>query len=176
MAAIDLVVLGMLKREPLSAYDIQKLIEYRKISEWVKISTPSIYKKVIQLADKGLINSKTVKGENLADKVVYSLTKAGENAFRSLMEQISESPIHFFLDFNAVMVNIDSLPKEEQKNCLDKIEKNILIMKMQMEDNMEAKKSDKSIPRSGFAVLQQQYMLVQSMEEWIASVRIPAVD
>ena len=92
------------------------------------------------------------------------------------MEQISESPIHFFLDFNAVMVNIDSLPKEEQKNCLDKIEKNILIMKMQMEDNMEAKKSDKSIPRSGFAVLQQQYMLVQSMEEWIASVRIPAVD
>ena len=32
MAAIDLVVLGMLKREPLSAYDIQKLIEYRKIS------------------------------------------------------------------------------------------------------------------------------------------------
>ena len=71
MAAIDLVVLGMLKREPLSAYDIQKLIEYRKISEWVKISTPSIYKKVIQLADKGLINSKTVKGENLADKVVY---------------------------------------------------------------------------------------------------------
>ena len=34
MAAIDLVVLGMLKREPLSAYDIQKLIEYRKISEW----------------------------------------------------------------------------------------------------------------------------------------------
>ena len=45
-----------------------------------------------------------------------------------------------------------------------------------MQDNMEAKKSDKSIPRSGFAVLQQQYMLVQSMEEWIASVRIPAVD
>ena len=45
MATIDLIVLGMLKKEELSAYDIQKLVEYRNISKWVKISTPSIYKK-----------------------------------------------------------------------------------------------------------------------------------
>lgn len=36
MAAIDLVVLGMLSRESLSAYDIQKLVEYRNISKWGK--------------------------------------------------------------------------------------------------------------------------------------------
>ena len=58
MAAIDLIVLGMLKKQPLSAYDIQKLVEYRNISKWVKISTPSIYKKVIQLEGKGLIKSR----------------------------------------------------------------------------------------------------------------------
>ena len=52
MATIDLIVLGILKKEPLSAYDIQKLVEYRNISKWVKISTPSIYKKVIQLEEK----------------------------------------------------------------------------------------------------------------------------
>ena len=45
MATIDLIVLGMLKKESMSAYDIQKLVEYRNISKWVKISTPSIYKK-----------------------------------------------------------------------------------------------------------------------------------
>ena len=45
----------MLKKEPLSAYDLQKLVEYRNISKWVKISTPSIYKKVIQLEEKGYI-------------------------------------------------------------------------------------------------------------------------
>ena len=44
MATIDLIVLGILKKEPMSAYDIQKLVEYRKISKWVKISTPSIYR------------------------------------------------------------------------------------------------------------------------------------
>ena len=61
MATIDLIVLGMLKKEALSAYDIQKLVEYRNISKWVKISTPSIYKKVIQLEEKGYISSNIVK-------------------------------------------------------------------------------------------------------------------
>ena len=64
MATIDLIVLGMLKKEELSAYDIQKLVEYRNISKWVKISTPSIYKKVIQLEQKGLISSRTEKEGN----------------------------------------------------------------------------------------------------------------
>lgn len=53
MATIDLIVLGMLKRESLSAYDIQKLVEYRNISKWVKISTPSIYKKGYPVGRKG---------------------------------------------------------------------------------------------------------------------------
>ena len=57
MATIDLIVLGMLKKESLSAYDIQKLVEYRNISKWVKISTPSIYKKVIQLEERGLLQA-----------------------------------------------------------------------------------------------------------------------
>ena len=58
MATIDLIVLGILKKESLSAYDIQKLVEYRNISKWVKISTPSIYKKVIQLEERGYVKSR----------------------------------------------------------------------------------------------------------------------
>ena len=32
MATIDLIVLGMLRKEALSAYDIQKQVEYQNIS------------------------------------------------------------------------------------------------------------------------------------------------
>ena len=35
MATIDLIVLGILKKEPMGAYDIQKLVEYRNISKSV---------------------------------------------------------------------------------------------------------------------------------------------
>ena len=68
MATIDLIVLGILKKESMSAYDIQKMVEYRNISKWVKISTPSIYKKVIQLEGKGYITSTQVKDGKMPEK------------------------------------------------------------------------------------------------------------
>ena len=101
IATIDLIVLGILKKEPMSAYDIQKLVEYRNISKWVKISTPSIYKKVIQLEEKGLIQGKIVKEGKMPEKAIYSLTEAGETEFECLMFEISAKPINIFLDFNA---------------------------------------------------------------------------
>ena len=112
MATIDLIVLGMLKKEPMGAYDIQKLVEYRNISKWVKISTPSIYKKAIQLEEKGFIKSNLVKEGKMPEKAVYSLTDAGEKEFERLMLEIAAKPIQIFLDFNAVIVNLDSLPPE----------------------------------------------------------------
>ena len=117
MATIDLIVLGMLKKDSMSAYDIQKLVEYRNISKWVKISTPSIYKKVIQLEGKGLIQSTPVKEGNMPEKAVYSLTASGQQEFERLMLELSAQPIRIFLDFNAVIVNLDSLPSEMQQ-CL----------------------------------------------------------
>ena len=106
MATIDLIVLGILKKEPMGAYDIQKLVEYRNISKWVKISTPSIYKKAIQLEEKGFIKGEIVKEGKMPEKAVYSLTDEGEKEFVKLMMETASKPIHFFLDFNAVIVNL----------------------------------------------------------------------
>ena len=130
MATIDLIVLGMLKKEPMGAYDIQKLVEYRNISKWVKISTPSIYKKVIQLEKKGLIKGEVVKEGKMPEKSVYTLTETGEKEFEKLMLEIAGKPIHLFLDFNAVIVNLDSLSPKMQKECINKIKENIGILKM----------------------------------------------
>ena len=43
VSSIDLILLGMVYDQPRSAYDIQKHVEYRNLSHWVKISTPSFY-------------------------------------------------------------------------------------------------------------------------------------
>lgn len=171
MAAIDLVVLGMLSRESLSAYDIQKLVDYRNISKWVKISTPSIYKKVIQLEGKGFITSRIEKEGKMPEKAVYSLTQAGREEFERLMFEISCKPINIFLDFNAVIVNLESMSKENQKKCLDQIEGNMKEMKAYLEENIAWKENDPNIPAAGMAVLQQQFALVQALEEWIASIK-----
>lgn len=171
MATIDLIVLGMLKKEPMGAYDIQKLVEYRNISKWVKISTPSIYKKALQLEEKGFIKGNIVKEGKMPEKAVYSLTDAGNREFERLMLEIAAKPIHIFLDFNAVIVNLDSLPPEIQQSCVNNIEKNIKTLKTYLEENILEKENIPEIPETGMAVLQQQYVLVEAIEKWIASLK-----
>ena len=171
MATIDLIVLGILKKEPMSAYDIQKLVEYRNISKWVKISTPSIYKKVIQLEEKGYITSHIEKDGKMPEKAVYSLSEAGKQEFEKLMVEISCKPINIFLDFNAVVVNLESMTKERQKECLDNIENNMKVIKTYLEKNIALKESVDDIPATGMAVLQQQYMLAKAIEEWICTLK-----
>ncbi|MDE6202933.1 MAG: PadR family transcriptional regulator [Lachnospiraceae bacterium] len=171
MATIDLIVLGMLKQEALSAYDIQKLVEYRNISKWVKISTPSIYKKVLQLEGKGYIKGSTVREGKMPEKAVYTLTEEGNMEFEKLMMEISASPVHIFLDFNSVIVNLPSLLPQQQKICLSGIESNVRTLKAYLEKEMELKKNLTEIPETGKAVLHQQLILAQAIEKWIDSLK-----
>ena len=166
-----MIVLEILKKESLGAYDIQKLVEYRNISKWVKISTPSIYKKVIQLEGKGYIKSTLVKEGKMAEKAVYSLTEAGEREFENLSLEISYMPINIFLDFNAIIVNLDSFSMEIQKLCLKNIENNVKTLKSYLEENISMKENMPEIPETGMAVLQQQLILAQAIETWIASLK-----
>ena len=87
------------------------------------------------------------------------------------MMEISCKPINIFLDFNAVIVNIDSLSKDTQKLCLANIESNVQTLKSYLEENMNLKKDVPEIPETGIAVLQQQYILTQAIETWIASMK-----
>jgi len=171
MATIDLIVLGILKNQPMGAYDIQKLVEYRNISKWVKISTPSVYKKAIQLEEKGFLRAEIIKEGKMPEKAVYSLTDAGEKEFERLMLEIAEKPIRIFLDFNAVVVNLDSLPPEKQKSCVEHIEKNVAILKNCLKENLQEKENLAEIPKAGMAVLRQQFILVEAIEKWIVSLK-----
>ena len=171
MATIDLIVLGMLKKQALSAYDIQKLVEYRNISKWVRISTPSIYKKVIQLEEKGLLQSVAVRENKMPEKAVYSLTASGEQEFERLMMELSVQPIRMFLDFNAVIVNLDSVPSEMQKSCIAGIEKNLQDLKAYLNENLLEKENAPDVPKTGLAVLRQQIVLAETIAVWIEELK-----
>lgn len=106
----------------------------------------------------------------MPEKSVYSLTDAGQAEFERLMMEISSKPINIFLDFNAVIVNLDSLPPEKQKSCVAEIKDNIKILKSYLEQNIQEKTNVPDIPATGMAVLHQQYILAKSIETWIRSL------
>ena len=63
------------------------------------------------------------------------------------------------------------MEKEQQRECLDHIENNIHVMKSYLEENIDLKENALDIPATGMAVLQQQFLLVQAIEEWIATLK-----
>ena len=107
----------------------------------------------------------------MPEKAVYSLTDTGHEEFEKLMFEISHKPVRLFLDLNAVIVNLESLSIQEQKECLDQIEQNVEILKETLEENIALKENVPAIPATGKAVLHQQLVLAQAIEEWIASLK-----
>ena len=164
MATIDLIVLGMLKRESLSAYDIQKLVEYRNISKWVKISTPSIYKKVVQMEEKGYIKGKVTKDGKMPEKSVYEITPEGDVYFEKLMEKTAMQSVSIFLDFNAVIMNLDFMESAKREELLEHIREGISDLKTVIGENTNKRTH---IPMTGQTILEQQYLMASSMEDWI---------
>ncbi len=155
----------------LSIYNEGGKRAYRNISKWVKISTPSIYKKVIQLEEKGLLQSVPMRENNMPEKAVYSLTASGEQEFERLMGELSAQPIRMFLDFNAVIVNLDNVPLEMQKSCVDSIEKNVQDLKTYLEENLREKENAPEVPEIGMAVLRQQFVLAETIGIWIEELK-----
>lgn len=107
----------------------------------------------------------------MPEKAVYSLTENGEIEFEKLMHEISKKPIHMFLDFNAVIVNLESMPKEEQRECLNEIEMNINILLNYLEENQKLKEKAEDVPATGMEVLRQQILLAQAIKTWIADLK-----
>ncbi len=107
----------------------------------------------------------------MPEKAVYSLTNAGEIEFEKLMLGIASEPINIFLDFNAVIVNLNNLSLENQKVCLSDIENNVKVLKSQIEENINSKENIPEISETAKAVLQQQFILAQAIEQWLNSIK-----
>lgn len=83
------------------------------------------------------------------------------------MMEIACKPISIFLDFNAVIVNLGSLPADKQKSCLLHIEENVTNLKSYLQENILAKENVPEIPETRMAVLHQQLILALAIETWI---------
>lgn len=163
MSTIDLIILGSLYQSPKSAYELQKQIEDRHLARWVKIGSYTVYKKVIQYEKKGFVSSEAKKNGNMPEKTVYTLTSKGKMTFNQLMLKFSSSETRIFLDFNAVIVNMALLDDITFKQCIKNIKDSIYKTKNQIQEQLLM---HKDITIFGKMILEQQYMLLETLEKW----------
>lgn len=163
MSAIDLILLGSLYQGKKSAYDLQKQVEARNLSRWVKIGSYTVYKKVLQYEKKGYVSSETVKNGNMPEKTMYTITPKGKEVFKELMTKFSQTETRVFLEFNAVIVNLALLDDCSANECIANIKNSIQNTKMQIAEQLP---SHKDIPLFGRTILEQQFLLLETLEKW----------
>ena len=168
MSTIDLVILGIVAEKPQSAYDIQKDIEYHHLSRWTKISIPSIYRKVLQLSEKGYLRSDIVKGDRFADKAVYSITDEGKDYFNSLMQYYATQTVPLLFDFNVVIANLNKLNKDAALDLISKLKESITVS---VGTNEEYLTEYSNIPLVGKTIIEQQGLLYKTLLEWLDTFR-----
>ena len=164
MSSIDLVILGIVLEKPQSAYDIQKDVEYHHFSRWTKISVPSIYRKVLQLSEKGYLQSDIVKGDKFADKAIYSITDQGRAYFKELMASYAAGPVPLLFDFNVVITNLNKMDKVEALELVSALRQSI---QSSAESNEGYAREFTDIPLVGRTIFEQQQLLYRVLLEWL---------
>lgn len=163
ISTVDLVLLGLVHDQPKSAYDIQKHIEYRNLSYWVKISTPSVYKRMIALEKNNYLEKELVRNGKNPEKAIYKITQKGLDYFDLMMEEFSKKNVQVLFDFNAVIVGLNKVSKNEALHYINNIKKNIdeVLAFITLTSYQKA-----DIPLVGKTIMKQQKMVLESLQQW----------
>lgn len=164
MSSIDLLILGIVMEGPMSAYDIQKDVEYHHFNRWTRVSIPSVYKKVLSLKEKGYLESRPGPGKRAADKAVYTVTEKGREYFLRLMEEKAGQPVPLLFDFNPVITNIGKLPPAQALSLVEKLRQSITKSAAESEG---WGREYPDLPLTGRTVFRQQALLYRALLEWL---------
>lgn len=163
MSTIDLIVLGAIAKEPRSAYDIQKYIEEHNLSEWTKISIPSVYKKVLRLQEQGYVESNEVEGGAFASKNIYYITERGTGYLKDMMLEYSQQTPKILMDFNAVICNLNTV---DHTTSLELIQNIIMGIERAKRYYQSVLKEHMDIPLTGKAIMEQQKLVCDTLLSW----------
>lgn len=169
MSVVNLMILGFLIERPMSAYDMAQIVDGHIVGQLMKISAPAIYKNVKQLHQDGFVTMETVKAGEMPEKKVYTVTPAGQQYFRNLMEHYAASVTDYYFEFNAFLLNLDKVDKATGLALLEKLRVQIeQLLGWVVEHEQHARAMRVFFP--GLALIKQTRMVVTALAEWIREV------
>ena len=128
-----------------------------------KNSVPSIYRKVLQLSEKGYLHSNIVKGDKFADKAIYSITDQAER-IQGADGLLCRWPVPLLFDFNVVITNLNKMDKAEALELVSTLRRSI---QSSVEANEGYAREFADIPLVGRTIFEQQQLLYRALMEWL---------
>ena len=86
LTATEAALLGLLRKGPMSGYDLRKDVE-RSVGYFWSPAKTQIYTTLPKLVEAGLATQERVTQETRPDKTIYSITDSGREALREWVEK-----------------------------------------------------------------------------------------
>lgn len=174
MSTIDLMLLGVLMQKPMNAYEMKKEMENRSIQNWIKISSPSIYKNFLKLYKQGYVDGKVVREGEMPEKTIYSINDKGRKYFMRLMQQYSECPGTVYIDFCVFIANLQNIDSKTGLQMIEHLLENLAIKRDSVSDQLKAEHEESFYATAIIELYSQMYQLfcnwaMKFREEYIQS-------
>jgi DNA-binding PadR family transcriptional regulator len=108
----ELIILGILKENPRSGYEIKKIIK-RELAVFSSLENRSIYYPLKIMEARGLIKKSDTGGKGRLLRYVYAITAKGKNEFNRLAMEALLSEKRPFIDIDIPLYFLPHLEKKE---------------------------------------------------------------
>lgn len=120
MTQIEIVLLSLLYEDDRYGYEIESVIEERKMRNWTKIGFSSIYNSLKNLERKGWIGSRYEEEYGSPARKVYFIKDTFREPVRETIKKILHSPERVYSEFSIGLAFSHFLTKEEIYECFIK--------------------------------------------------------
>lgn len=166
---VDMVVLGILQKEPMNAYRLTQFVEKHNVTRLVKLSTPAIYKSCKRLYEKKFLTGKLQRDGEAPEKMIYTVTKDGCSHFQKLMKHFVETITPFYFDINSVVYSLDQLDFAQGLELIDTYAGEIAAIQSWLIPH--SKDVKKNAAFGNRMIVRQYVMVVEVLAKWITQLR-----
>ena len=170
---IRYAILGLLSWQPLSGYDLKKIISESQVFYWSG-NNNQIYKALIRLHDEGLVTRQVQQQESLPAKKIYSITQQGRAELRNWVLSTMELP-ELRSTFLIQLASADALNARELDALLGRYEAEIeLQLRMQRERSGHLAPAPDRTPRQAYLwekISENLLSTYQNQLDWVRRLR-----
>jgi PadR family transcriptional regulator, regulatory protein PadR len=118
LTQIELVLLSLLYEKDCYGYEIESVIEERRIRNWTKIGFSSIYNSLKKLEEKKLIASRYEEEYGSPSRKVYYINETVREYVRESIKKTLYSPQRVYSEFSIGLAFSHLLTTKELHECL----------------------------------------------------------
>ena len=145
------VILGLLNKEPLTGYELKKIIQGTPFMYWSG-NNNQIYKAFVDLLEEGYVTKEVSHQEGAPSKNIYTLTQDGEKAFKEWMLSVTDTP-SFRNQFLMKLSLSDAFSREELENMVNQYMDTVRMQKILSDRELDKNYCRESSAKQGGKIM-----------------------